>query len=59
MLSCLLIMSLSEAILVALGVLMVSVFAIGPKTSVFKPDRERRIFNGYKIRSTTFLGREI
>jgi hypothetical protein len=42
---------------VALGVLMVSVFAIGPKVRGLKHDRGQWIFNGDKIPQHDFLRR--
>jgi hypothetical protein len=44
---------------VALGGLVVSVLATGPKVRGFKPGRGRWIFKGDKIRSTPSFGGEV
>jgi hypothetical protein len=44
---------------VVLGGLAVIVLAIGPKVCGLKSGRERLIFKGYKIRSTTSFGGEV
>jgi hypothetical protein len=44
---------------IALGGLVVSVLSIGPKVPSLKGGRERRVFKGNKICSTTSLGGDV